>query len=130
MLDDDDLRFITSLGYEYEVSHDSNWTFLLIKDYVLPNGYSEKKINLMMHFAPSFPDTSPDMFWVCPEIRLTATGDYAPQSNQNEQYAPYPGITWQRFSRHLQPGAWRPGIDDFSTWLRVIGQLLKKDVTL
>ncbi|MEZ2370962.1 E2/UBC family protein [Arthrobacter sp. RCC_34] len=128
MLDDDDLAKLDAKGLKHEVTVDgSGWTELVIKDYPLPQGFTAQATDLLVRLPPGFPDAAPDMFWVNPEIRLAATGAYAPASEVPEQYL---GRIWQRFSRHLAPGTWRPGIDSLETWMAAIAQLLRKDVGL
>lgn len=124
MLDEDDYTYLKSRGYEYEVVQEGGWTNLVIKNYTLPAGFDHDQVDLLIRLGPEFPDTAPDMFWVDPWIRVAATQAYAPQSESPEQAL---GRNWQRFSRHLQPGAWRPGIDSLESWLAAIRQLLVKD---
>lgn len=125
MLDAVDHEMLAGRGLAYTAEVENGWTNLIISGYEVPTGFTPERTDLLVRLPPGFPDAAPDMFWADPEIRISATGQYAPASEHREQYA---GRTWQRFSRHLPPGAWRPGIDSLESWLAVIRQQLLMDV--
>jgi Prokaryotic E2 family E len=126
VLDEDDHAMLRERGYVCEVTVDEGgWTNLVIKDYTLPAGFDHEKVDLLLRLNPAFPDVKPDMYYVEPTIRLAATQGFAPASELHE---PYLDRTWQRFSRHLADGQWRPGIDNLGTWLTMIRQQFEKDV--
>jgi hypothetical protein len=91
------------------------WNFLLIRDFLLPDGYQPERAELLVKLPPGFPDAAPDMFWVNPHVR-TIPGT-APQGTSVE---PLLGADWQRFSWHLAPGGWRPGISTLRDFMRCI----------
>lgn len=124
MLDETDHEWLRKRGFNYEVIDGGGWTNLIIRNYRLPPGFDHEQVDLLIRLASGFPDSPPDMFWVDPWIKLAATQAYAPASAQPEEHL---GRTWQRFSRHLGPGAWRPGIDSLESWVLSIRQLLVKD---
>jgi hypothetical protein len=109
------------------------WIYVLIHDYVLPDGFEPASTTMLLRLPPGFPDAAPDMFWADPPIKVRATGAYPVAADQFELY-PVDGEEsmqvrrWQRFSRHLPNGAWRPGIDDLRSWLRTIRATLEADV--
>lgn len=124
MLSDDDQKWLKDKGFEFEVVAESGLTNLIIKNYPLPPGFDQKQTDLLIRLPAGFPDAPPDMFWVDPEIKLAKTGVHAPASDNFESYV---SRTWQRFSRHLAQGAWRPGVDSLESWLHSIRTLLAKD---
>lgn len=63
------------------------------------------------------------MFYVFPRVTLVSTGAVPPAAEAEHAAL---GCTWQRFSRHLVPGAWLPG-DDLCTWLAAVRKLLLID---
>jgi Prokaryotic E2 family E len=97
------------------------WTFVVVHDYSLPTGLSHALVNLLVKLPPTFPDGAPDMFWLSPEIR-TASG-VAPQGTSSEMLL---GTVWQRFSWHLNPGAWRPGVSTLRDFMRCVRARLEK----
>lgn len=125
MLTDEDRDYLSGLGYQNEVTDEGGWTNIVLKGYRLPSGFDPGTTDLLVRLPAGFPDVPPDMYWVDPEVRLTKTGGYPPAA---EHFETYLGRRWQRFSRHLTGGAWRPGIDDLSTWLTAIRQKLAEDV--
>ena len=99
------------------------WILLVISDYLLPAGFTPNRVQLLMKLPPGFPDAAPDMFWVRPAVR-TADG-CLPRSTCNERLL---GKEWQRFSWHLAPGAWTPGVSSLRDFLRcVAARLLRKE---
>lgn len=117
-------QWLTDQGFTYEVSDESGWTNVVLKDYALPVGFDRESVDLLVRLPPGFPDVPPDMFWVDPQIKVARTQALAPASAHTETHA---GRSWQRFSRHLQPGVWRPGVDSLDSWIRSIRGLLIKD---
>jgi hypothetical protein len=99
------------------------WHFLVLSNFEVPGGFEPKQVELLIKLPPGFPDAAPDMFWVHPEIR-TASGA-PPRSTSNERLL---GKNWQRFSWHLAPGAWKPGVSELRDFLRcVYGRFLRQD---
>ena len=101
----------------------AGWIFLIVSDYLLPAGFTPNRVQLLLKLPPGFPDAAPDMFWLRPPVR-TADG-CLPRSTCNERLL---GNEWQRFSWHLAPNAWIPGVSNLRDFLRcVAARLLRKD---
>ena len=115
----------SGLAPERVALHDEagGWIFLVISDYALPAGFTPERVQLLVKLPPGFPDAAPDMFWVRPAVR---TDDGCrPRSTCSERLL---GDEWQRFSWHLAPGAWKPGISSLRGFLRcVAARFLQKD---
>lgn len=97
------------------------WTYLVVPNYQLPGEFLPQAIQLLIKLPPLFPDAAPDMFWVSPNVRLEAGA--APQGTSIEAVM---GSNWQRFSWHLQPGAWRPGISTLRDYMRCVRARFEK----
>jgi hypothetical protein len=91
------------------------WSFLIIANYALPPGFQPERVTLLVKLPPTFPDAAPDMFWVHPEVKTPAGS--VPRSTSIEQLL---NKNWQRFSWHLAPGAWTPGVSTLRDYLRCI----------
>ena len=104
------------------VPQSDGWTFLIVSNFAVPSGYSLDKAELLIKLPPGFHDASPDMFWVTPHLK-TAIGS-APQGTGLESLL---GEQWQRFSWHLQPGAWRPGVSTLRDFMRCIYSRFEKN---
>lgn len=100
------------------------WTCIVISGYRLPVGFAPEAVDLMIRLHPQFPDAPPDMFYICPTAVISRTNQRPTATEADEIYL---SRTWQRFSRHLAPGAWKAG-DDLCTWLTAIRHLLRLDV--
>ena len=96
------------------VKQPDGWTFVIF-DYPVPCGFRPERTQLLVKLPPLFPDAAPDMFWVKPA--LTTPGGGQPRNTCMEQVL---GEMWQRFSWHLQPGAWKPGVSDLRDFMRCI----------
>ncbi|WP_035554620.1 E2/UBC family protein [Burkholderia sp. 9120] len=114
-----DERFLNERGYNWVLVPDSAGTFcVLINDFdVSGGGFTPAKTQLMIRVPPQYPLTPLDMWYCDPPVRIAATGQFAPQSEVSESHV---GKTWQRFSRHLPPGAWRPGIDGLRSFMGIL----------
>ena len=111
------------VGFEYfeTVSQPDGWTFLLVPDYPLPDGFSHHDARLLIKLPPLFPDAAPDMFWLNPSIRTSSGG-----TPQGTSTATLLGAEWQQFSWHLSPGAWRAGLSTLRDFMRCIRARLEK----
>jgi hypothetical protein len=97
------------------------WTYLIVPDYPMPDGFTPNLVRLLIKLPPLFPDAAPDMFWLSPQVR-TASGA-TPQGTSIESVL---DAEWQRFSWHLVPGAWRPGISSLRDFMRCVRARLEK----
>jgi hypothetical protein len=101
----------------------AGWTFLVIADYLLPAGFKPNQVDLLVKLPPGFPDAAPDMFWTYPPVK--APSGNLPRATCEERLL---GKDWQRFSWHLAPGAWQPGVSGLRDFLRcVTARFLKLD---
>ncbi len=118
------MHFSKSKGWRYEVKSDGQFVFLVIREYPLPTGYIPVCADLLLRLPQGFPDAAPDMFWFCPDVSY-ANGGVPPATGDRFEHD---GRIWQRWSRHLAT-AWRPGIDNLQTYLRLIRTDLAGAVT-
>lgn len=116
MLPEQDRQKLTEKGYEFEEIADGGFLCVVIKDFRLPPGYDRDSTDVLLRLPSGFPDSQPDMFWCDPPISYANGG--VPQASESRET--YLGRTWQRFSRHLAPGVWRPGVDSLMTYLSLI----------
>jgi hypothetical protein len=91
------------------------WTFLMFERFSIPPDYTPASVRLLVKLPPGFPDAAPDMFWVQPPVCLA--GGAVPAGTTMETVL---GEPWQRFSWHLQPGSWRPGISELRDFMRCV----------
>jgi hypothetical protein len=116
---------LTAASSRWEATVDSaGWTIVVLYEHHLPAGLAPGVVDLLVHLPSAFPDAQPDMFWTRPDVTVVRTGTFPPQADQKTTFL---GLEWQRFSRHLLPGAWIPGVDDLRTWLAAIRRQLIQD---
>lgn len=117
MLPGDDRHYLEAKGLRYEVLAEPGVLNVVIYGFELPEGYEPRNVDLLLRLPAGWPDAQPDMYWCVPEVRLVRTKGRPPAADVFEQYL---GRSWQRFSRHLAGGQWRPGIDTLKTYLTLI----------
>lgn len=111
-----DCRCLEDRGLAYEASVEGSMICVVIKAWQLPTGYDRTESDLLIRLPSGFPDIAPDMWWFGPGVKL-AGGATIQATELVENYL---GREWQRWSRHLQPGQWRPGIDGIESYLALI----------
>jgi hypothetical protein len=119
-----DRAYFREKGYEIEEKAEGGMICVVIKNYRLPAGYQAVVTDLLLRLPGGFPDASPDMFWCSPPVRF-ADGSLPPAADVTENHL---GRPWQRFSRHLAAGTWRPGIDSLGTYVALIQRHLTMSV--
>jgi hypothetical protein len=92
-----------------------------VPDYILPAGWSEKKVTILFVAPPGYPTAQPDCFWVEPKgLRLEGGG--TPQASNDSNPIPNIGPRGTWFSWHVQQ--WNPNYDSIVTYFHVIEQRL------
>lgn len=117
-----DQAFLAAKNFVYEfLPGNASERLLVLRGIRLaPGRYNHEVVDVLVKIPPGYPVTLLDMFWVFPALRY-ADGR-TPQAA--DTYESHEGRSWQRFSRHLPPGSWRPGIDSLRTFLpRVLAEL-------
>lgn len=124
-LDQEDEQGLASAADSWERTDEPNgWVNLVLRGYRLPTGLLPASIDLLLRLPSQFPDAAPDMFWAIPDVTQARSGSCPPSTELHE---PYLGRTWQRFSRHLPPGAWQIGVDGLPSWLATIRSSFQAD---
>jgi hypothetical protein len=118
-----DSEHLEGLGIDYEVTSEAGLICVVLKDWPLPEGYQPRQVDLMLRLPVGFPDAQPDMYWCNPTVHL-AGGALPPAAEVMEEHL---GRTWQRFSRHLPPGAWQSGRDNLASYLALINHGLESE---
>lgn len=115
-LPDWDREFLERAGIAHRVFEDGGMLNVELIDFPLPAGLNTPTASVLFRLSASYPDVAPDMWWVVPHLER-ADGRGIPAT---ESFETYDGRTWQRWSRHLDPGAWRPGIDGLESYVRLL----------
>lgn len=89
---------------------------VVVPSYSLPGGFCQPTADLLVRLAPGYPDVAPDMWWFDPPVQRS-DGQQIAATESREGHL---GRQWQRWSRHLQPGQWRSGIDSLQSYFALI----------
>lgn len=123
-LPEEDQRFLIGQGYDWTLHPDGGQGgFLVINNFdVSGGGFTPSRTDLMIRIPAQYNMAQLDMWYCDPPIRIAATGQFAKASEVSEKFI---NRTWQRFSRHLVGGSWRPGIDSLRSFMPLIWQELQ-----
>jgi hypothetical protein len=114
---DEDYLNMKGLRWEFLAEAAGSDRLLVIRDVPLaPGKYNHETADVLFRIPGGFPTALLDMFWVTPVLSF-AGGGTPPAATER---ATHESRTWQRFSRHLPSGRWRPGVDSLKTYLPVV----------
>lgn len=112
-----DARFLNDSEIAYRTFEDGSGMLAVeLLDFPLPQGLSSDRANVLFRLSANYPDTPPDMWWLIPHL-TTVTGTAIAATESQETFD---GRVWQRWSRHLDAGAWRPGVDSLESYVRLL----------
>jgi hypothetical protein len=117
-----DLQFLGDRVKEHLVAAEANMTLVLLPGFSLPAGFDRAQSDLLLRLNPGYPDVPPDMWWFDPPVRLP-DGGRIEATDYTENHL---GRSWQRWSRHLDAGQWRSGIDSLETFIALIRRELHR----
>lgn len=123
-LPDSDDTYLKERGTDYSVTTEGGMLCVVLKEFVLPDGYNNERSDLLIRLKPGYPDVPPDMWWFDPAIKL-ADGRTIKATESIEQCL---GRSWQRWSRHFSAGQWLSGIDNLESFLALIRKELERCV--
>jgi hypothetical protein len=118
----EDSEYLDERGLRYTVFEEGAMLCVRLHDFPLPPGLSHSEVDILFRLPAGYPIAQPDMWWCLPAI-TRADGSTIQATEHNEIYA---GLTWQRWSRHLNPGAWAPGIDGLEAFMTLLRVELQK----
>lgn len=116
MLPQIDQDFLRVRAPSSAVSLEKSMICVVIPSFSLPAGFTADFADLLLRLPPGYPDVAPDMWWFAPAVRRK-DGREIPATQSVESYL---GREWQRWSRHLSPGQWRPGVDSIESYLALV----------
>lgn len=124
ILPEEDRFYLETLSNEWEAVKDGNNQWLIIRDYVLPKGYNHEKTDVALLIPRTYPTAQIDMMYFSNHLSRKDGKPIKALSKQNIQ-----NKSWQRWSRHRTPqNPWRRGIDNVSTHIVLVQNLLTKEL--
>ena len=125
MLPPIDAEYVGARCSAHQVSAEGGMLCVLLPDFPLPPGLNVGQSDLLLRLPAGYPDAAPDMWWFEPAVH-TADGGQIQATEATEVHL---GRTWQRWSRHFQPGQWQSGVDGLESFIALINRELNKCVT-
>lgn len=113
---------LAELGVTYSTFEEPGVTCLEIAHFPLPAAYEPSTTTLLLKLPVGFPNAAPDMFWTSPRVNLKG-GAVPLTANTIENLG---GRQWQRWSRHIPQGRWRPAVDSLRTLVMIVKRELAK----
>lgn len=123
LLPEPDRDFLVAAGYEHTIERVGDHVHIVIKTFPLPR-YKPQSADLLIRVKNGYPNAKLDMFWTYPDVSLP-NGGVPLKADVHEQYG---GRNWQRWSRHIANGKWRPGVDNLRSYLTTVKTELAKGV--
>ena len=111
-----DSAYLADREITHEIAPDAGMTCIIFPLWPLPAGFDRPVTNLLIRLPSGYPDVPPDMWWCEPAVHFE-NGAVIPATQVSEEHL---GRTWQRWSRHFQPGQWRSGIDGLESFVALI----------
>jgi hypothetical protein len=121
MLPPIDAQHLAERAPGHSVIAEAGMVCVLIPALPVPAGLSVPAADLLFRLSPGYPDVPPDMWWFSPPVKRL-DGVEIPATQAYEHHL---GREWQRWSRHLQPGQWRSGIDSLESYLAIVRRELE-----
>lgn len=104
---------------------ESGRRWVLLPNYVLPDGYTRRSADLAVEIPPTYPLTEIDMFYLNPEAALS-NGATIPATDVRQSIA---GRSFQRWSRHRgEVSVWQPSSDNIITHLALVESAILREV--
>ena len=119
-----DLDYLSGLDIEnYKVVAEGDMTCVVLRGWKLPQGFNRTTVDVLLRLNPGYPDVHPDMWWFSPDVHRS-DGVALQATDTTETYL---GGQWQRWSRHLEPGQWRPGVDNLKSYVSIMRERLRSE---
>ncbi len=116
-----DIEHLDQLGLRWETLIDAGRRWLILRNYLLPQGYRAPVTDIAVEVPVSYPGAQLDMFYCHPPVALSS-GAAIPQTQCLETIT---GLSFQRWSRHRQ---WDPARDTLATHLTLVDEALRREV--
>ena len=125
MLPDADAEYLHDRAQGYVLANEGGMICVVIPQFELPRGFETDHADLLLRISPGYPDVPPDMWWFDPPISR-CDRQAIPATDVYERHL---GRTWQRWSRHLNPGQWRSGTDSIESYIALVRRQLSEAAT-
>lgn len=115
----EDVTYLTSTGLSWDAFVEGGQRWLVIRDRLLPSGFSTNQASIALRIDPNYPMAQIDMAYFRPALTHSAGRDIPSLAVIQIE-----GNQWQQWSRHRPPNAWRPGVDSLESHLAYVDHFL------
>ena len=120
-----DETYLEERGLYWETFMDAGRRWLLLRNFVLPEGYNAQLVDIAIEVPPTYPRSEIDMFHCHPHLALKS-GQVIPQTSVRTSIG---GRSFQRWSRHLNGQTrWNPATDSVMTHIAVVEAAILNEV--
>jgi hypothetical protein len=123
LLPEADWDFLSAAGYDCTIERVGDQVHVVIRNFPLPR-YKPQSADLLIIVPNGYPNAKLDMFWTYPDVSLP-NGGIPLRADVHEKHG---GRNWQRWSRHIADGQWRPGVDNLRTYVTTVKTELAKGI--
>lgn len=133
LLPEEDVVFLREKYPQARVYEVGDEVHVVLPSFPFPPAYNPRSSDLLIRLPSGYPDARTDMFWTFPDVKLSS-GSWPEACAHHEIPGAGPGVetynnvAWQRWSRHLAPNDWRPGIDRLRNFVAAIRRELERQV--
>jgi hypothetical protein len=122
-LPEEDADFLNQIGFPWEAYLEGSSMWLLVNDYIIPEGYNTTKATIALMIPPTYPASQIDMAYFYPQLSKNNGKAINAITTQSID-----GKVFQRWSRHRKSGEWKPGVDCVATHLELVNNWLENDL--
>lgn len=115
----EDLAYLHGLEQKWEAIQGGGQRWLVIRGWRIPKGLTPEAADIALRIDPNYPMSQIDMAYFRPAL-ASNSGGVIPNLTTIQIL----GETWQQWSRHRPPNAWRPGIDGLESHLAYVDHFL------
>lgn len=121
----EDRAFLESLGITWETIKDGGNNWVLLHDYVIPEGFNVSAATIGILLPASYPIAAIDMVYVRPPL-TRSDGTRFQATNVVQKIG---GLEYQRWSRHrTAQNPWRVGLDDIASHISLVDEWFRREV--
>jgi hypothetical protein len=122
-LPEEDIEYLNTLNVEYETFIENKTRWLLLHEFLIPEGYNQTKVKAALRIEMGYPLTQIDMIYFSPSLNRLDNRQIRNLSNLIIDGEPF-----QQWSRHrTSQNPWRAGVDDLSTHLTLAKYWLERE---
>ena len=119
-----DITYLDAAHPGWQTIRDRAASWLVLPEYVVPEGYNHPVATAALRLEPGYPDTQIDMVFFSPMLERTDGNSIRATGGRKTVN----GVTFQQWSRHrTSNNPWRPGVDDVESHMLLVRHWLERE---